>query len=389
MNFPELFDFQEEAVSHALDHNPDMIIVPTGEGKTIIALKIVDILKLPTIVVVPTIELVKQWEKTIISMGGNCTTYSSGSDREFSDFTVITYASMLKYIDRIGMHYGLVIFDEVHHLFAEEYRKIGNEAISLGLKDIGLTASPRTMGEEELIQNRMFPYRYERTIRQRQNSDRAVDLKFHAIPITLSDNDLSYYKRYWEIYVQSIRTHGGFRQMASSGYEGNNYNEGMVAYSLIKKLLTTNDEKVRKALEIIQSNPNGRFIIFMDTIRMVNALSKFLEKKGIPSVKIHAPKKGFESQNRNQREKIIHDLNEGNARVLIGCNAIEEGLDLPEMDNAIFFSNFSSGSRKIIQRAGRAMRSLPGKEVRIYVLYAKGTKEEENLKSIRNILGVN
>ena len=388
MQFPSLYDFQEEAVQHALNHNPDMIIVPTGEGKTIIALKIVDILKLPTIVVVPTIELVKQWEKTIISMGGKCTTYSSGSDREFSDFTIITYASMLKYMDRIGRHYGLVIFDEVHHLFAEEYRKIGNEAISLGLKVIGLTASPRTMGEEELIQNRMFPYRYERTIRQRQNSDRAVDLKFHAIPITLSDNDLSYYKRYWEIYVQSIRTHGGFRQMASSGYEGNNYNEGMVAYSLIKKLLTTNDEKVRKALEIVQSNPDGRFIIFMDTIRMVNALSKFFEKKGIPSVKIHAPKKGFESQTRNQREMIIHDLNEGRARVLIGCNAIEEGLDLPEMDNAIFFSNFSSGSRKIIQRAGRAMRSLPGKEVRIYVLYAKDTKEEENLKPIRSILGV-
>jgi ERCC4-related helicase len=127
----------------------------------------------------------------------------------------------------------------------------------------------------------------------------------------------------------------------------------------------------------------------MDTIRMVDALSKFLKMKGIKSVKIHAPKKGFESQSRNQREMIIRDLNEGNARVLIGCNAIEEGLDLPEMDNAIFFSNFSSGSRKIIQRAGRTMRSLPGKEVSIYVLYARDTKEEKNLEGIKNILGVN
>lgn len=388
MNFPELYDFQREAVSHALNHNPDMIIVPTGEGKTIIALKIVDILKLPTIVVVPTIELVKQWEKTIISMGGKCTTYSSGSDREFSDFTVITYASMLKYMDRIGRHYGLVIFDEVHHLFAEEYRKIGNEAISLGLKVIGLTASPRTMGDEELIQNRMFPYRYERTIRQRQNSDRAVDLKFHAIPITLSDDDLSRYKRYWETYVQSIRTYGGFRQMASSGSGYGGYNDGMVAYSHIKKLLTESDGKMRKALEIVRNNSDGKFIIFMDTIKMVNALSKFLEMNGIKSVKIHAPKKGFEVQSRKKREMIIQDLNEGNVRVLIGCNAIEEGLDLPEMDNAIFFSNFSSGSRKIIQRAGRTMRSLPGKEVRIYVLYAMDTKEEENLEGIKRILGV-
>lgn len=388
MEFPELFDFQNEAVFHALNHNPDLIVVPTGEGKTIIALKIIDTLNVPTIVVVPTIELVKQWEKTITSMGSKCTTYSSGSAKEFSDLTVITYASLLRNMDRIS-DYGLIVFDEVHHLFAEEYRKLGNEALNLGKKMIGLTASPRTMGEEELIQSRMFPYRYERTIRQRQNSDRAVDLKFNAIPIDLSGNDMERYNKLWDTYVDSIRRHGGFREMASSGYEGNNYNEGMVAYSQIKKLLTSNDEKMRKALEIVQSKPDGRFVIFMDTIRMVDALSKFLKMKGIKSVKIHAPKKGFESQNRNQREMIIRDLNEGNARVLIGCNAIEEGLDLPEMDNAIFFSNFSSGSRKIIQRAGRTMRSLPGKEVSIYVLYARDTKEEKNLEGIKNILGVN
>ena len=388
MNLPELFDFQKDAVSHALSHNPDMIIIPTGEGKTIVGLKIIDMLRVPSIVVVPTIELVKQWETIIILMGGKCTTYSSGSAKEFSDLTVITYASLLRNIDRIS-DYGLIVFDEVHHLFADEYRKLGNEALNLEKKVIGLTASPRTMGEEELIQNRMFPHRYERTIRQRQNSDRAVELEFHPVPIELSGNDMERYRKLWETYVNAIRRHGGFRQMASSGYGSGGYNEGMVAYAQIKRLLTEADGKMRKALEIVQSNPEGRFIIFMDTIKMVNALSKFLDMKGIKSVKIHAPKKGFEVQSRKKREMIINDLNEGKARVLIGCNAIEEGLDLPEMDNAIFFSNFSSGSRKIIQRAGRAMRSLPGKEVRIYVLYAVDTKEEENLETIKTILGVN
>ena len=87
MILPQLYDFQEEAVKHALEHTLDMIVVPTGEGKTIIALKVIDILKVPTIVIVPTIELVKQWEKKVISMDGECTGYSSGSDREFSKQT--------------------------------------------------------------------------------------------------------------------------------------------------------------------------------------------------------------------------------------------------------------------------------------------------------------
>ena len=130
MQFPSLYDFQEEAVRQALSHNPDMIIVPTGEGKTIIALKIVDILKLPTIVVVPTIELVEQWEKTRTSKRGKCTTYSSGSAKEFSDLTVITYASLLRNMDRIS-DYDLIVFDELHHLFVDDSMNLGTQALNL------------------------------------------------------------------------------------------------------------------------------------------------------------------------------------------------------------------------------------------------------------------
>ena len=386
LNLPELYDFQKDAVEHGLTHNPDMIVVPTGEGKTIVALKIIEYLNTPTIIVVPTIELVKQWERVIREYGGECTTYSSGSSKEFSDLTVITYVSMLRNVERVN-NYGLIVFDEVHHLFADEFVKIGKEAIIQNKKVIGLTASPRNLGPEEIIQNKMFPDRYVRTILQRQNSNRAVDLKFHTIPVEFSEEDMRRYNTLWSAYVSEIRKHGGFREMATYG-SGQYNNSGMVYYQQIKKLLTENPVKIRKTLEIIRSNPEGRFIVFVDTIKMVGFLSKYLMKNGITSVKIHASKKGMESQTRKEREKIINDLKEGKARVLLGCNAIEEGLDLPDMDNAIFLSNFSSSSRKVIQRAGRAMRSLPGKEVGIHVICVKGTKEEDNLDGIKKILGV-
>lgn len=386
MNLPELYDYQKEAVDHALLYNPDMIIIPTGEGKSHVGLKIADLLHTRTLIVVPTIELVKQWEKMILSVNGTCTTYSSGSSREFSDFTIITYASMLRNLDRL-IDYKLVIFDEVHHLFADEYIKIGRQAIEQGSKVIGLTASPRTMGQEEITQNRMFPHRYVRTISQRQQSDRAVDLKFHPEPITLPDEEMKTYKSLWNNYVTEIKRHGGFREMMQqSGYYNNS---GASSYQGLKKLLTENSLKLRKTVEIIKNNPKKKFIVFTDTIRMVGNVHTYLKKEGIESVKIHSAKKGMESQTRKNREKIIQELENGTKRILIGCNAIEEGLNLPEMDSAIFLSNFSSSSRKIIQRAGRTMRSLPGKEVHIYALYCQGTKEEENLKEIKRILGVN
>ena len=389
MNLPELYDFQREATNHALRNNPDMIVIPTGEGKTICALYIADKLLVPTIVITPTIELVKQWDRVIKQYGGECTTYASGTEKEFSDFTVITYASILLHLDELRK-YELIIFDEVHHLFADEYQKIGEVAISMadkGVKVVGLTASPRTRGKEELIQNVFFPHRYVRTISQRQKSDRAVDLSFIPEEVSFSESEMKEYNANWDTYVKWIKIYGGFRNMMVVPYP----NDGRIAYQKIKKMLTENRDKVARAINIILSHPEGKFVVFADTIRVVDAMNKVLNNHGVTSVKIHSRLKGkkVESQSRKEREKIIEDLKNGNARVLLGCNAIEEGIDLPDMDNAIFLSNFSSSSRKIIQRAGRAMRSVPGKDVKIYVIYIKKTKEEENLESIKRILGVN
>ena len=388
MNLPELYDFQREATNHALRNNPDMIVIPTGEGKTICALYIANRLLVPTIVITPTIELVKQWDRVIKEYGGKCTTYASGTEKEFSDFTVITYASILMHLSELN-RYGLIVFDEVHHLFADEYQKIGEMAISMvdkGVRVVGLTASPRTRGREEMIQSRFFPNRYVRTISQRQRSDRAVDLSFIPEEVSFSESEMKEYTANWDTYVKAIKIYGGFREMMLAPYP----NEGRIAYQKIKKMLTENRDKVARAISIILSHPEGKFVVFADTIKVVDEMNRVLNNNGVRSVKIHSKLKGkrVESQSRKEREKIIEDLKNGNSRVLLGCNAIEEGIDLPDMDNAIFLSNFSSSSRKIIQRAGRTMRSVPGKDVKIYVIYIKKTKEEENLESIKRILGV-
>ena len=84
---------------------------------------------------------------------------------------------------------------------------------------------------------------------------------------------------------------------------------------------------------------------------------------------------------------MIQDIRERKVRVLLGVNAIEEGLDFPGMDNAIFLSTLSAGTIKVIQRTGRTMRVQAGKSVSIYVLYAENTREEYNLPAIRRIIG--
>ena len=58
------------------------------------------------------------------------------------------------------------------------------------------------------------------------------------------------------------------------------------------------------------------------------------------------------------------------------------------MDNAIFVSIFSPSVLKATQRAGRVMRTRPGKIATIYVLYSDGTVEEKRLPELRKLLGI-
>ena len=389
LTLPPLWEKQKEAFDYAFKGDERFIVLPTGTGKSMVGLAIANAMKVPTMVIAPTIELVKQWGNWIREYGGECTMVSSETGKEYSNFTVITYASMLINLDKMD-NYSLFIFDEAHHVFADAYRQIIQKATNLEKRKIVcLTASENRMGEKTDLQNKMFPEKFVWTLAERQHSKHAVDLRLMEEKIMLLDEEKKKYDSDWKIYADAIRQYGGFTEMArsSSGYA----NTGMMAYQRIKALLSGHPKKLKKALDIIKSS-SGNFVVFGERISVIEQLYKMLQKENISAVKIHAKrlkhKKDNTEQSKVARDKMIQDLKDKKVRVLLGVNAIEEGLDFPSMDNAIFLSSLSSGSIKIIQRSGRTMRAQEGKTVSIYILYVGGTKEEENLISIRKIIGV-
>ena len=384
-----LRDYQEEAISHALnDNNSDLIVIPTGEGKTIVGLSIINKLNEPALIVCPTIILTKQWVDVIKSFNGNATSISSEGDGIYTDLTVITYASLLRNLNVIS-NYKVIVFDEAHHVASPEYQKIAFTALENGLKVIGLTATERLDEIGRPIQEQIFKRKYIRTIVQRQNSSNRVELRFIAEKIELDSDQFNKYYDNWKIYLDNIKRYGGFRNMIDYGGMSG-YNEGIVAYNKVKKLLSENPQKIQKVIEIIRNNP-GTFIIFGDTISMANTIYNSLKKENIKSVKIHTKrgKKIDKDQSRKKREEYLESIRDGSIRVLIGVHAIEEGLDIPDMDNAIFVSIFSPSVLKATQRAGRVMRTRPGKIATIYVLYSDGTVEEKRLPELKKLLGVN
>ena len=98
--------------------------VPTGSGKTLVGIKAIAQLNTPTLVVAPTLDLVAQWRTRLkkefkIEVG-----VLGGGEWEIKALTVSTYDSAYIHADKLGNRFGLIIFDEVHHLPATGYRNI-------------------------------------------------------------------------------------------------------------------------------------------------------------------------------------------------------------------------------------------------------------------------
>ncbi len=139
--------------------------------------------------------------------------------------------------------------------------------------------------------------------------------------------------------------------------------------------------KLEKIYEIvkqkIQENQKSKILIFSQYRTTVKKISDTLNK--IPGVDSNvfvgqAKKgKGDKASGLNQKEQkaIIEKFSCGEINVLIATSIAEEGLDIPEVNEVIFYEPVPSAIRTI-QRRGRTARLFPGK---LKILITKNTRD--------------
>ena len=135
--------YQEDAIRSWTRHDGrGVIVLPTGAGKTVVALGVAAQLGLRTLVVVPTIELLQQWRQALADRLGyplEAVGIVGGGKRTVRDVTVITYDSAAMPHRRLD-GFGLLVVDEVHHLPARAYRSIAGK-VNAPFR-LGLSATP-------------------------------------------------------------------------------------------------------------------------------------------------------------------------------------------------------------------------------------------------------
>ena len=129
--------------------------------------------------------------------------------------------------------------------------------------------------------------------------------------------------------------------------------------------------KLPKLKEIIESVP-GKALIFSSYRDSVDIIFKKLTEMGIPTG-ILIGKAGETGLKQKKQIETVQKFRDGIFRVLVATRVGEEGLDIAEVNQVIFYDNVPSSIR-FIQRRGRTGRKDTGNLV---VLIAKDTIDEK------------
>jgi Fanconi anemia group M protein len=128
--------------------------------------------------------------------------------------------------------------------------------------------------------------------------------------------------------------------------------------------------KIPKLKEILNSIP-GKALIFTSYRDSVDMIYTQLNQMGIPAG-ILIGKAGDTGLKQKKQIETVQKFRDGEFQVLVATRVGEEGLDIAEVNQVIFYDNVPSSIR-FIQRRGRTGRKDTGKLV---VLIAKNTIDE-------------
>ena len=356
-----------------------VISVVTGGGKTFFALMCVlkFIEKFNTgriVIVVPTIALQDQWLLEIMSVldvEEKKTSLFPNKKSKVNLFNVVVI-NTARNIDKksfLGAPTFLIV-DECHKSGSKENSK-ALEFVSVA--QLGLSATPKResdSGFEDYILPSLGKIIYKYDYKQAFKDGVISTFNMTNVRTNLEEDE--------ERDVASLTK----RIAIELSKKVVNYEKVEMLQIRKARIVKGSVNRIPVALKIILSLRNKKTIVFCESIKQANYINSYLTKKGKFSTVYHTKVGG------NIRKSNLLLFKKGIYRVLVTCTALDEGLNVPDINVAVIVSQTMS-NRQRIQRLGRALRK--GKDLaEIYTIYITGDEKDflvtefSNLREISN-----
>lgn len=320
------------------------IVLPCGAGKTIVGMKIMEMLKTSTLIITTNISAVHQWIEELVDKTDLCREQIaeySGETKDIKPITVATYQVLTWRPDKQGTfphfsifherNWGLIIYDEVHLLPAPVFRVV---AELQAVRRVGLTATlVREDGCEGHVFSLVGPKRYDVPWKELEKSSWIATAECIEIRVNLP------YSHEVDYAVASLREK--------------------------HKIASTNPQKISILQKIIQNNLDDKILIIGQFITQLEEIAKIL---GCPIIMGKTPN--------SQRDIIYNDFKTGKIKVLVVSKVANFAIDLPDASLAIQVSGTFGSRQEEAQRLGRILRPKERK-ARFFTIVTRNSVEEE------------
>lgn len=371
----------------------------TGSGKTFTAIcaisQSLDKHEV-TIIVVPSKELLMQWEKEISDVfsdqgvhiylcgdehnnwkkPGYLSAWTQGSDSKKIIISTMDTAATDQFFQSVnqGNHLFLVA-DEVHRLGSPFRRNILK--LDSGPR-LGLSATPQRFGDEEGT-SAIFDYfggiiPPPFTIKDAIKSGVLTKYFYNPHEIKLSVNEQDEWDllttRLSKLIAQQI--HPGVRI-------SNIIAESGIKYLLIQRarIIKNAEKKVELAVQVIREyyEEGQRWILYCDNQTQLRRILNSLKINGFSPYEYHSAMPGDRTETLR-----FFSINGG---ILVSIKCLDEGVDIPETTHALILAS-SKNPREFIQRRGRILRLSPNKPFAVLhdAIVTPNKTEEEQTKQL-------
>ncbi|WP_029421734.1 DEAD/DEAH box helicase [Alicyclobacillus macrosporangiidus] len=356
----QLRPYQQEAVEAFFaalpEHRRQLIVLPTGAGKTVVFGAIARRFyheidnTCPILVIAHRTELLDQAEQKIqyVWPGVFIGRIQAGRNDQLGEVLIASTQTLVA--GRRIKRPGLIIYDECHHSRAEGALGV-LERLGVFREDgpplLGVTATPSRADRTEL--GDVFEHlTYERTILQMIMDGYLSDVR--GIKVEVPGLNLG-----------SIRTVGG------------DYNAKDLSYAM-------NIEEALDAVAdaVLTYAPGRKALVFAVDVKHAHALAERFRTRGIACAAVDGSMKA------EDRAAILRAFSENKMRLLVNCQILTEGYDQPDVD-AVVIARPTRSQALYVQMVGRALRLHPNKTDAL-VLDLTGATEDKSLQTFARLM---
>lgn len=361
--------YQRDALAAWLAHlGRGVVVLPTGSGKSHMAVMAIADRARATLVVAPTLDLVRQWYDLLGTAFACEVGVVGGGEHRVLPLTVTTYDSAWMHMEHLGNRFGLVIFDECHHLPSASYAMAAQ--LSLAPYRLGLTATPeRTDGRDGLLDELIGAEVYRQEIVE-MSGRWLAEYDVERLVIELTEAEREQYAAARATYLDFVRSNGirmsaadGWAQFVMRSATSVAGRQAWESWRLQKKLATCASGKMEALAHLLRLHGRDRMIIFTAD----NATAHEISRRFLVPAITHQTRV-------TERSRLLAGLRSGHYGALVTSKVLNEGVDVPEANVAVIVSG-SGSVREHVQRLGRILRKQGDDRATLYELVAGDTVE--------------